>query len=229
MTRKELALQHHQEMLKDEESIEYSVNNSSYYANCSADVGIIDSDCLSAAINSYDILANTTILNFASWTQPGGGYLNGAMAQEESLCSESNLYEILNHERFACIYESNKYDKNSGLYRNQVIFTPSVKFIRDGKTYEFNVLTCAAPNYKEAIRNGISDEEIKKVYKDRIRYIYQILENEMQDLLIAGAWGCGVFGNSLDYAIECFKECATTDTILAIPSDPKFKPIKSNV
>ena len=45
------------------------------------------------------------VLNFASAKNPGGGFLNGAMAQEESIAASSGLYEtLLQHKTY---YEVN--------------------------------------------------------------------------------------------------------------------------
>lgn len=73
------------------------------------------------------------VLNFASYKNPGGMFLNGSKAQEECLCHESNLYNILvQHERY---YEENHKNLNRALYRNRVLYSPMVVFERDKIAY----------------------------------------------------------------------------------------------
>lgn len=69
------------------------------------------------------------VLNFASAKNPGGGFINGAMAQEESLAVSSNLYETqLAHEAY---YNKNRACK-SMMYTDHAIYAPDVVFFRDG-------------------------------------------------------------------------------------------------
>lgn len=231
MTRREIALAHHRQVLEqDKGNIVYSVEHSVIYDDnvSSVSVRTQNMDCLTAALYLQEVEhideSWMTILNFASFTQPGGGYLAGAMAQEESLCSESNLWEILNSQEFDLFYDYNSKHKNNGLYENRAIFTPDVMFTRDGKNCFCNVLTCASPNYNHAISCGISHDEIVEVYRNRLKFMYDILRKEYQGMFIAGAWGCGVFGFPRELSQQLFKEIATIDTVLAIPNDPKFKP-----
>lgn len=235
MNRREQALEHHEQiLLEDYGHIDYSVDTSVIYDNVQAVkpwVRIKKMDCLTGAIymsnQQYDE-SMITILNFASFTQPGGGYLQGAMAQEESLCSESNLYEILSDEHFDKYYKYNQKHKNDGLYEDRAIFTPDVKFTRDGIDYYFNVITCAAPNYNSAKAHGFSDEDIIKVYENRMRFLYNILIKENQDVFITGLWGCGVFGYPQELGIKAWEENANINTLICIPNNYKTFNKRSN-
>ena len=225
-TERELnAIRHHDMMTATEFSckeIDIAARQSKIYDMNKPSVPMVeikDMDCVSAAMETPADF-RTTILNFASYTKPGGGYLNGAWAQEESLCSESNLWEILNHETFKEFYEYNRSHMNNGLYEDRVIYTPSVRF--RGNTF-IDVLTCASPNYKEAIKNGVGHDEVVEVYRNRLKLIYNILHQNGVNMFIAGAWGCGVFEFPREIMFEIFNEVATVPTVLAIPSGNKFK------
>ena len=227
MNRKESALKHHKLVLeRDAEDTKNSVLNSGIYNHILPSfVFVEETDCVSAAINQYnldkkedeELIGSITILNFASYTSPGGGFINGAMAQEESLCHESNLYEILSDKKFEYFYEYNAKHKEFGLYQDRYIYTPNVKFIRDNKTYYFNVLTCAAPNYNTFVEKGFRKEEVTLAYIRRLLRIYNTLKEKNQHTLIAGAWGCGVFGFDRELSKEIFEYFADIVTILAIP------------
>ena len=66
------------------------------------------------------------VLNFASAKNPGGGFLRGASAQEESLARTSSLYLALTEERFINgFYDYNRRGR-SGVYSNRLIYSPRV-------------------------------------------------------------------------------------------------------
>ena len=153
-----------------------------------------DIDSVAAAI-AYRKKGKVAILNFADYVKPGGLFLRGSRAQEESLCMESNLFNILNQEALSGYYEYNKKNRNRELYTDRAIYTPGVIFVRDGEQYQFDVITCAAPNKSSAGRyHRVTTEENHEIMQERIRFLRAIAEDQKVEILIAGAWGCGVFG-----------------------------------
>jgi len=141
---------------------------------------------------------NLALLNFASAKNPGGGFLNGAMAQEEALAVSSGLYNtLLLHKDY---YEKNRLCKTM-MYTNYAIYSPDVVFFRDAQfdliapPVKVSVLTLPAVNMEQVKLKGENVEKAKIVMKDRMRLSLAIFASQKNRTLILGAYGCGVFGN----------------------------------
>lgn len=135
-------------------------------------------------------------MNFASYINPGGGFLNGAMAQEEAICTQSDLYPVIASQ--IDFYAWNKQHRNRGLYMNRGLYSPDIIWDGDAQS---GVITCAAPNKTAGRRTLREPEEQMKFYSDadsamlsRMNFVKRIAEDQQVDVLILGAWGAGVFG-----------------------------------
>lgn len=154
--------------------------------------------------------ANPFVLNFASAKNPGGGFLGGAQAQEESLARSSSLYPTLtaNFE----MYEYNRRGK-SCLYSDWMIYSPKVPVFRndDGSLiqtpYLVSFLTSPAVN-AGVVKKQESDKVhlIEPMNKERTRKFLWIANRENHKTLILGAWGCGVFQNDPNMIARIFDE-----------------------
>lgn len=151
----------------------------------------------SVTFNSRYADKKICVLNFASSKNPGGGFMTGALAQEEALCQASNLYSIL--ERHKSFYEYNRENLNRGQYVDGIIFIEDCLFFRNNyKNVEpklVDVITCAAPNRKTARINGVGESEIECTMSRRIEQILKVAIANKVKVLALGAFGCGVFGN----------------------------------
>jgi len=180
-------------------------NNDIIFEN---DIEVIDSTTENATFkygNHYED-KSLCVLNFASFTRPGGGFIKGSIAQEEALCHASNLYNVLI--TFKDKYTENFYKRSfeTGLYENWAIFSPSIFFEVNKHTILANVITCPAPNYN-VYKKYDSDENLYlKTLESRIKFILDIAKNNNQQILILGAFGCGVFGNDPTLVASIFKE-----------------------
>lgn len=201
---KEKAINHIEQMDKDYSLlITASKNNSVIYTDDNIynkiDI-IVDNVSITDAVKKYKDDGILCVLNFASYKRPGGGFLNGAIAQEESICHESTLYNVISSRKFISYYENNKKDTNKGLYKNKAIYSPNIVFTNCGKMV--NVITCAAPNLSAF--NGLK-YEANIAIMDRIKFILNIAEKNNETELILGAFGCGIFKNDPEFVAYTFK------------------------
>jgi len=141
-----------------------------------------------------------TILNFASAKTPGGGFLRGAQAQEETLARSSNLYMSL-------VSKKKFYDNPTApYYTDRVIYSPNVMFFKNDNGFLIDnifcsVITCAAPNL--SVKHDL--KIVKEKVLERIDKVLQVAIDNDEKKLILGAWGCGVFKNPPEMVAECFK------------------------
>lgn len=78
---------------------------------------------------------------------------------------------------------------------------------KDGDRVLCDVITCAAPNRSAAQKyQNVSDEENREVLRSRIKFVLDIAKENEVDLLILGAYGCGVFGQDAREVAKIFKE-----------------------
>jgi uncharacterized protein (TIGR02452 family) len=138
-------------------------------------------------------------LVFASARNPGGGFLNGAKAQEESLARSSALYPCL---LAAGDFYAHHRAHPELTYTDRVIYSPQVPVFRDDKgtlldePYAVSFLTAAAPNAGAIARNQPEHlPEVPAILARRAARVLAVAAAHGHRRLVLGAWGCGVFGN----------------------------------
>ena len=177
---------------------------------------IITADRTLDAVYKYYISKNLKykigVLNFASAKNPGGGVLQGARSQEESICRTSTLYPCLNTEFLKENYYSYHKDKKRG-YSDRIIYIPNIivfksdddvfsEIMEKNKWYNVDIISCAAHNQKAY---NLDYENLKKLNYNKLKAIIECAAENNIDNLILGAFGCGAFGNDPKMVSKIFK------------------------
>ena len=200
-----------------------------------ATIKVVNSDTLNAAIDlsrqSYGNFPGSNrgskpplVVNFANRHSPGGGWLNGAMAQEEALCYRSSLAMSLNKNLYP-------------MQRNEAIYSPYVLIMRQDLASGHAVMNVPArdlpvvsavtvaalhkPPVKtlKAKRQGEyeyeTSESEKRVFandrdrdttKAKMRLCLRMAAVNKHDMLVLGALGCGVYSNPPEDVAHCWLE-----------------------
>jgi uncharacterized protein (TIGR02452 family) len=149
-------------------------------------------------------------LVFASARNPGGGFLNGAQAQEESVARGSALYPCL---RAAGDFYAHHRASDDLLYSDRVIHAPDVPVLRDDgggflpEPYPVSFLVTAAPNLGAILRGRPeSAAAVPEVLARRAARVLRVASAHGHRRLVLGAWGCGVFANDPETVALAFRE-----------------------
>lgn len=148
---------------------------------------------------------DVVILNFASARNQGGGFLSGAIAQEEDLCRASGLYACLKSKP---VFYNENILKDDTLYTDNVIYSPNVPFFRDEhglfleEPFMLSVISAPAPNVR-AMENP-DDDLLYKTIRGRAQKVLEIALKHGHKTIVLGAWGCGAFGNDPKVMADVF-------------------------
>ncbi|GAA3775374.1 TIGR02452 family protein [Streptomyces chiangmaiensis] len=153
---------------------------------------------------------SVAVLNFASARNPGGGFLNGAQAQEEALCRSSALYSCLREVKE--FYDHHRAHRDP-FYTDRVIHSPGVPVFRDDRgrlldePYSAGFLTAAAPNAGVVLRRAPERAgELPRALAARAERVLETAVACGYRRLVLGAWGCGVFRNDPAQVAGAFRE-----------------------
>ena len=149
-------------------------------------------------------------LNFASAKNPGGGFINGAEAQEESLARTSGLHESLLQ---GWDYYKIHREMESCFYTDTMIYSPKVPVFRKDKGELLSKPVLCNFITSPAVNAGV----VKRQEPERAHEIFGAMDvrtdkmlalalSQGNETLILGAWGCGVFKNDQNEIAELFKK-----------------------
>jgi uncharacterized protein (TIGR02452 family) len=170
-------------------------------------IEVVNASTLDAARTLVDKGHRVAALNFASAKNPGGGFLTGARAQEESLARASGLYAMLLGDP---MYDHHR-SLRDPLYTTWVIYSPDVPVFRldEGQLldepYCCSFLTSPAVNVGALHHRDRRGDEIRRVMHERVERVLAVAAMHGHEVLVLGAWGCGVFRNDPQEIAELFR------------------------
>ena len=175
---------------------------------CETRVQVTNETTLGASLRFVESGLRPVALNFANGLHPGGGFLNGARAQEEVLCRSSALYQTLVNDQ---MYEEHRRRRRPDS-TDWAIYSPAVPIFRKDEGAEvdhpclLSFITCAAP-----YAPSIGQPEAGDLLQKRIHRVLAITQAFGYSTLVLGAWGCGAFGNDIHRTAVDFREALVID------------------
>jgi len=169
-------------------------------------IEVTEETSLAAARRHVEAGLRTLVLNFASPTVPGGGFLAGERAQEEYHCRSSAL--------FACQLGGPMYafhlQQVNALRSDAMIYSPDVPVFRDDEhrmletPFKVAFVSAAACDARDVA--PLDRPKIAGAMSARIVKVLATAQANGHDALVLGAWGCGNFANDPALIADLFSQ-----------------------
>lgn len=169
------------------------------------EVHVEASDALDSAARFANVSAGSLplVLNMANPAVAGGGFLNGAGAQEEELCRRTNLYPTLQRAQYP-------------LPEFGILWSSPIDVIRHGPDKEylptratFQIAVASAAAYQQPPvdwRLQKLQEPVRTKMRRKIHALLAAAAIQGHSIVVLSAWGCGAFGNPSSDVAELFRE-----------------------
>ena len=166
-------------------------------------LAVVRMDTATCTRAMHDLREPAAALNFANQNHPGGGYLNGARAQEEDLCRlMPPLYSSLMAHRYPL-------KDDQALYTRTWICRTAGNYHLVGPPVPAHVITAAMPDLHSYARRKLKprSEQWRQTVTVRVRAVLHAARMEGCSALVLGAFGCGAFGNPPQDVAAVFARC----------------------
>lgn len=181
-------------------------------------------DTLLAAHRLHNKRGSVAILNMASPLRPGGGVLNGATSQEESLCVRTTLLPSLKEEWYRLPEVGGIWSPDVCVFRLPGHGHDEDRELGKCDRFHVGVVTAAMLRFPDLTEDENSDDQMYANESDRelvnrkMRVVVRILSSKGVERVVLGAWGYGAYGNPMNEVVKAWKR-----VLLGLPKKSKGK------
>ncbi|KZL80805.1 hypothetical protein CI238_01855 [Colletotrichum incanum] len=148
------------------------------------------------------------ILNMASPLTPGGGFVNGASSQEESLCMRTTLLPSLKDEYYRLPELGAIYTSDVLVFRDE----DSSEVLEKKNRWFVDCISAAMLRNPETDRDEMSGfsyyvhEKDRQLILEKMKVVLRVCQMKGIKKIVLGAWGCGAYGNPVAEVAKAWRK-----------------------
>ena len=166
-------------------------------------------DTLLAAYRLSRKKGNVAILNMASPLRPGGGVLNGATSQEESLCVTTTLLPTLKEEWYRLPDVGGIFSPDVCVFRLPGNGEEVERELGKMQRFHVGLVSAAMLRFPDVVEGNqgmrYANEQDREIVGRKMRAVLRILKSKGVERVVLGAWGCGAYGNPVEEIAKAWK------------------------